>query len=194
MSGLQPNQMIIKNARIAFPDLFKAVEYEAGDGKPRYGAQLLLPKDDPQIAIIWGIAEKLFKEQFPKGKEAEIYLNAGKGAPKSRCINDGDTKVYDGYAGNMFITAHRRGVDGPPLVKTRDMKSDVREEDGIVYSGCYVNAKVNFWVQDNKNGKGLRCGLEVIQFVRDGTAFSSAAPATADGMEPEPEEDPASMV
>lgn len=191
---MQPNQMVIKGARIAFPDLWKAKEYEAGDGKPRYGAQLLLPKDDPQVGIIWAIAEKLFKEQFPKGKEAEIYLNAAKADPKLKCVGDGDLKVYEGYAGHVFITAHRREQDGAPLVKTRDMQKDVREEDGIIYSGCYVNAKVNFWVQDNKHGKALRSGLEVIQFVRDGTAFSSAAPATADGMEPEPEEDPASMV
>lgn len=192
--ALQSNQYIIKRARIAFPDLFKAKEYEAGDGKPRFGCQLLLPKDDPQIEIIKGIAQKLFKEAFPKGKEGEIHFNAVMADPKAKCINDGDTKVYDGYAGNFYITAHRREQDGPPLVKTRDMKSDIREEDGIIYSGCYVNAKVNFWVQDNKNGKGLRCGLEVIQFVEDGEAFSSAAPATTDGMEPEAEADAASIV
>ena len=192
--ALAQNQMVIKNVRIAFPDLFKAVEYEAGDGKPRYGAQLLIPKNDPQVAAIEALGEKLFKEAFPKGKEGEVFWKGVKGDPKAKCLNDGDTKIYDGYADHMYLTAHRRAQDGPPLLKTRDMQKDIREEDGVLYAGCYVNAKVNFWVQDNKNGKGFRCSLEVVQFVKDGDAFSSAAPATVDGMEPEADEDPANMV
>jgi hypothetical protein len=40
-----------------------------------------------------------------------------------------------------------------------------------MYGGCYVNAAVKPWLQDNKFGKGVRCDLVAVQFFADGPAF-----------------------
>lgn len=193
MSALLEGHFVVKGARLAFPNLWVAQEYEPGDGKPRYSATLLIPKNDPQLAAIDAIGLKLFKQQF-KEKEGVILFNATKTDSKKTCFADGDTKVLDGYAGCMALTAHRAAKDGKPKVLARDAETPLLPADGKPYPGCYVNAKILFWAQDNKHGKALRATLEVIQFVRDGEAFSGAAAATTDGMEAEPEEQEAPLV
>jgi hypothetical protein len=65
-----------------------------------------------------------------------------------------------------------------------------------LYGGCFVNAAVKSWLQDNKHGRGVRCELVAIQFAKDGEAFgeghvdaapmfgavASATPAAPAGM------------
>jgi hypothetical protein len=43
-----------------------------------------------------------------------------------------------------------------------------------------VNTNVTLWTQDNKFGKAIRANLRIVQFVKDGKAFSGSAPANAD--------------
>jgi hypothetical protein len=42
-----------------------------------------------------------------------------------------------------------------------------------MYAGCYVNAAIKPWLQDNKHGRGVRCELIALQFAGDGTAFGA---------------------
>jgi hypothetical protein len=44
-----------------------------------------------------------------------------------------------------------------------------------LYGGCYVNAAINPWLQDNTAGRGVRCDLVAIQFAKDGEPFGEAA-------------------
>lgn len=180
------NQMIIKNARLAFPDLWVAKEFEAGDGKFRYSATLLLPKDSPQVAQINAMALKLFKDKFKE--KGDVHYNAANGDKQKYCLHDGDKKVYDGFAGNWALTAVRRAESGPPKVVARDAVTELKQGGGKPYAGSFVNAKVSFWLQEGKF-EGFRCTLETVQYVGDGDAFSGAAPATTEGMEPLPEDE-----
>ncbi len=183
--------LVITNARLSFPTLWKPQEYESGDGKPRYTANLLLSKDDPQLKTLNKLFEDLFVEKFRD--KAKIHIAAVRADSKASCIVDGDTKAYDGYEGMICIVAHRQAHAGAPKIINKD-KSELRESDGKPYAGCYVNAKVSFWIQDNKNGKGFRSTLEVIQFARDGDAFSGAKPASADDMPDIPEDEVDALV
>jgi hypothetical protein len=45
-----------------------------------------------------------------------------------------------------------------------------------MYGGCYVNAAVKPWVQDNQYGRGVRCELVALQFSKDGTPFGDGVP------------------
>ena len=49
-------------------------------------------------------------------------------------------------------------------------------DDGIVYSGCYVNASIDIYAFDNV-GKGNSAGLRGVQFLRKGDAFGGGAAA-----------------
>jgi hypothetical protein len=51
---------------------------------------------------------------------------------------------------------------------------ELAEDDGVLYSGCYVNMTVTLWTQDNEYGKRVNANLRAVQFVKDGEAFGVA--------------------
>jgi len=84
--------------------------------------------------------------------------------------------VYQGFEDAFYFTASN---DVRPTVLDRD-KSPLIAADGRPYAGCYVNAVVEIWAQDNKYGRGLRAALKGVQFVKDGDAFSGGGTASPD--------------
>jgi hypothetical protein len=63
----------------------------------------------------------------------------------------------------------------PPKIVDRNPSRVIKESDGRIYAGCYVNAIVRLWCQDNEHGKRLNASLEAVQFVKDGEAFGAKA-------------------
>ncbi|MWN55950.1 ssDNA-binding protein, partial [Escherichia coli] len=47
-------------------------------------------------------------------------------------------------------------------------------------AGCYVNAVIDIWAQDNNFGKRINASLGGVQFLRDGDAFAGGGVASAD--------------
>ena len=125
------------------------------------------------------VAEAIRAVADAKWKDkASVMLEALKQQDKI-CLHKGDvTKPgQPEYAGLYFVTGNNSQrftiVDGNrnPLV----------EKDGKPYSGCYVNAMINIWAQDNKFGKRINATIRGVQFLRDGEAFTKgAAPASPD--------------
>ena len=152
-------QIILTNVRASFLEVFKPKA--VNDGEPRYSANFLLDKekDAKQIKKIEAEIKKLETTKF-KGKK----LPADK-----VCLRDGDEKEYDGYEGQMFLSAANKKR---PQVIDRD-RSPLTAEDNKPYSGCYVNAVVRLWAQDNNFGKRINASLEVVQFSKDGEAFGA---------------------
>ena len=68
------------------------------------------------------------------------------------------------------ITLSKQRQKKRPTLVNRD-KTPIVEEDGILYSGCYVNASIDVWVMDNSYGKKVLASLNAIQFVKDGEPF-----------------------
>lgn len=54
-------------------------------------------------------------------------------------------------------------------------KTPVVEDDEVLYAGCYVNAIIDLWVQNNGFGKRVNANLYGIQFVKDGEQFGAGA-------------------
>ena len=151
----------LKNVRLSFPSLFKRASFDGKDGK--FEATFLLDKEGHAKLI----------SQIESEIEAEITAAKVKVPAAKRCLQDGDEKEYDGYAGMMSFKAAN---NSRPLIIDRD-KSVLAEDDGKPYAGCYVNAIVELWVQNNNYGKRVNANLHAVQFVKDGEAFSSAPPA-----------------
>jgi hypothetical protein len=164
----------IKNVRIAFcQNLFKAGSMTAGD-KPKFSATFLIAKDDPQLNVIRTAITRVASDKW--ADKAESILK-GLHASGKICLRDGDVKSeYDGFEGTMFISTSSSTA---PLVIDRD-RTELAEADGRPYAGCYVNASINIWAQDNQYGKRVNAKLRGVQFVGDGDAFVGSAPAKAD--------------
>lgn len=152
-------QLVLKNVRGSFLNIFKAKAFEDG-GEPRYEGSFLIPKSDKkQIKLIRdGIAAVLAES------------NKGKPLPADKiCFRDGDEKDYDGYADHWYIaTANKKR----PQVVDRD-RTPLTADDGKPESGDFVNVVVRLWFQNNKFGKRVNASLEVVQFVKEGERFGA---------------------
>lgn len=164
----------LKNVRLAFPDIFTPGKFDE-NSEPKYGATLLVPAKSAQIAEI---NKAILEAATAKwGAKAAALVKSFENNPNKYCFQNGDTKTnYDGFEGNWALSAKN---STRPFVCDRD-KSPLTAEDGKPYAGCYVNAQVDIYVQDNKWGKGVRASLKGIQFFKDGDAFAAGAPANAD--------------
>ena len=66
-----------------------------------------------------------------------------------------------------------------PMVIDRD-KSPLTEDDNKIYAGCYVNAVIELWFQNNGFGKRVNANLLGVQFLKDGEPFGDNAGASVD--------------
>ncbi len=186
--------LLLKNVRLSFPVLGAPEEYKTGDGKPRWSATGLVRVDDPQCKLVAAALLECATEKW--GAKAKAHFDNIMSDSKLCCWQPGTRKPdYDGYEGCYSLSAHRQRKDGPPLVMLRNrahvyyrgdpkavpegvnpsacvLNQEFPGMEGKVYSGCYVNLQVDFWAQDNTNGKALRATLMGVQFWGDGDAFS----------------------
>jgi hypothetical protein len=148
----------LKNVRLSFPSIFKRSEFNGEQGK--FEATFLLNKEtqSDQIAVIQNAIEEAIKE-------AKIKVPSDK-----RCLKDGDEVEYDGYAGCMSIKASN---NKRPTIIDRDKTPLAEDDANAPYAGCYVNAIVDLWVQNNNYGKRINANLYGIQFLKDGESFGS---------------------
>ncbi len=161
-------KILLPEARLSFPRLFKARAFQDGQ-TPRYEAVFLLdPSDKRQAKAIEKIeaeAEALISAKWPKKRPSKIEFCFG--------YADEEGLEYDGYSGQFFIRSNKKEPDGLPVVVDRSNRL-LEEKDGVVYAGSYVNGTVTLWLQDNQYGKRINANLRGVQFVRDGEAFSGA--------------------
>jgi len=144
----------LKNVRLSFPSIFKRSVFDGKEGK--FEATLLLDKSDTTTkkAVDDAIAEAI--------KVANVKVPSDK-----RCLKDGDESEYDGYENVWSIKAAN---NKRPTLINRD-KTPLVEDDNVLYAGCYVNAIVDIWIQNNTYGKRANANLYGVQFVKDGDAF-----------------------
>lgn len=149
----------LNNVRLSFPALWEPRKGPDANSKASYQAAFLLDKKDnaADIAAVKAAIAAITKETF-KGKQ-----------PPKICLREGSEKPdLEGYGdGVMFINARS---DKRPHVIGRKMEA-IGPDDGIVYAGCYVNATIRLWGQDNNYGKRINAQLRAIQFVKKGDAF-----------------------
>jgi hypothetical protein len=171
-------RVLLKNVRLAVPTLFEPTTV-AGEGKPRYSATLIIPADHPQLAELQEKQAAVAKEKW-RDKAPAIIRGLEK--QDKMAVHDGDTKSkYDGFPGNYFISAAAQ-ENAAPTVIDRD-RTPLSAKSGRPYAGCFVNASIEFWSQDNSYGQRINAQLRGIQFYADGDSFSAGRPADADEFE-----------
>ena len=158
MANQSNETLILKNVRLSFPSLYKSGSY-AGSETGKYEATFLLPKDD--VAQV-----KALNALVAESKKANSKMKFG--ADKI-FVKDGDD-VSETTEGYWVITTGKRTTSGRPVLLDRNA-NPVAEEDNLFYAGCFVNAKIGAWVQDNNYGKRINGNFSVIQFVKDGEAL-----------------------
>lgn len=170
----------LNNVRLTFPQVFEAKAVN-GQGEPKFSAAFLFPRSHPQVAEIAKAIESVAATKW--GVKAADMLKQLKAADRLP-VHDGDGKGdYDGYIGNLFINASNKVR---PLVIDGN-RAPLTAAEGKPYSGCYVNAIIEIWPQDNQFGKRVNASLLGVQFLRDGERLAGGSVAAADDFEAIPE-------
>jgi hypothetical protein len=171
-------KVTIKNVRIAFCNSLFEAKTVNGEGDPRHSAAFVIePASENAKALTSGMIAAA-KEKW--GAKAEAILKDLKTKGRT-CYTEGpktngNGEVYDGFEDMHSLHASNKAR---PLVLDRD-KSPLSAADGKPYGGCYVNASLELWAQDNQFGKRINATLKGVQFVKDGDAFGGGAPASPD--------------
>ena len=145
-------------------------------GTPKYSVSLIIPKSDTvTINKIKAAIEAAYKEG-----EAKLKGN-GRSVPALSVLKmplrDGDAERPDdeAYANAYFVNAN--SATAPGIVDAdRQPILDTSE----VYSGVYGRASINFYAFNSNGNKGIACGLNNLQKIRDGEPLGGKSSAASD--------------
>ena len=145
-------------------------------GTPKFSVSLIIPKSDTKtIAKIKAAIEAAYHEG-----ESKLRGN-GKAVPPLAAIKtpmrDGDVERPDdpAYANAYFINAN--SATAPGIVDADRNPVLTRSE---VYSGVYGRASINFYAFNSNGNRGIACGLNNLQKVRDGEPLGGKTSAEDD--------------
>lgn len=181
--------IILKDVRLAFPDLWKPGEPMPGSTSgPKFGATGIFAPNSEAAKVAIAEFNRVCQEKFGPNWQAI----AGEIEKSKKCIRKGDSnldkagEVRNGFAGMLYIVAKNKAK--PAVVDGKKMNGQwvhLDESSGKPYGGCKVNLKVEIYAMAKPGmGKSVNASLLAVQFVGDGEAFG-AAPGTADGFEEE---------
>jgi hypothetical protein len=145
-------------------------------GTPKYSVSLIIPKSDARtLAKIRTAIEAAYKEGEAKLK------GSGKTVPALSAIKsplrDGDTERPDdpAYAHAYFVNANAASAPG---IVDADVNPILTRSE--VYSGVYGRASITFYAFNSSGNKGIACGLNNLQKIRDGEPLGGKASAEED--------------
>lgn len=158
-------KIVLKNVRASYVNLWEPKSVNGSE--PKYGLQVLLPKDHPQVAEIKKLVAEAAQSKFP-GKVKDGQVSKTLKLP----LRDGDEERDEAdYAGCYFFNASAKRR---PCVVDK-AKTPLTKEDGVIYSGCYVNLSLSVYPFDAQAQKGVAVGLNAVQFKADGPRLDGAS-------------------
>ena len=145
-------------------------------GAPKYSVSLIIPKSDTETV---SKVKAAIKAAYDEG-QAKLRGN-GKSVPALEYmktpLRDGDKERPDdeAYKNSYFINANSATAPGV-VDAARQPILDTSE----VYSGVYGRASINFYAFNSNGNKGIACGLNNLQKIRDGEPLGGKARAEDD--------------
>lgn len=178
----QPTKVITGKVRFSYLHVFEPWSMDDGQEK-KYTVSLLIKKDDKATLDKINKAINAAKE-FAKAKYG------GKLPAKFKLpLNDGDIErpEDEAYAGCYFVNANCKTKPG---VVDRDCNPILDQDE--IYSGCYGRASITFYPFEVSGNKGIACGLNNVQKLKDGEPLGGRVAAEvdfADGYEDDEDDD-----
>lgn len=153
-------------------------------GAPKYSVSLIIPKSDTKTL------EKIRAAIQAAYEEGQSKLKGnGRSVPALSALKtplrDGDAERPDDetYANSYFVNAN--SGTAPGIV---DADRNPILERSEVYSGVYGRASINFYAFNSNGNKGIACGLNNLQKIRDGEPLGGKSRAEDDFAEADEED------
>lgn len=171
-----PTKVITGEVRLSYANLWEPKSINGG--APKYSVSLIIPKSDKRTldkikaAIQAAYAEG---EGKLKGNGKTVPALAALKTP----LRDGDAERPDdeAYSDSYFVNANSATAPGIVDNQQEPQPIAVRSE---IYSGVYARASVNFYAFNSNGNKGIACGLNNIQKLRDGEPLGGKSRAEDD--------------
>ena len=170
-----PTKVITGVCRWSYANVWQPKAIEEG-AKPKYSVSLIIPKSDTAtIEKIKAAIQAAYEEGTGKLK------GTSKSVPPLSTLKtplrDGDTERPDdpAYANSYFINAN--SASAPGIV---DAYRQPIIDHSEVYSGVYGRASINFYAFNSNGNKGIACGLNNLQKIRDGEPLGGKSRAEDD--------------
>ena len=145
-------------------------------GTPKYSVSLIIPKSD---TVTVDKINAAIQAAYTEG-ESKLKGNGRSVPPLSSIktpLRDGDMERPDdeAYKNSYFINANSAAAPG--IV---DADRNVILERSEVYSGVYGRASINLYAFNSNGNKGIACGLNNLQKIRDGEPLGGKSRAEDD--------------
>ncbi|MBR5878467.1 MAG: DUF2815 family protein [Akkermansia sp.] len=169
-------KIILRNVRLSYEHIFTPTKFDESQ-EAKYSATFILPKNHPDLPAVKKAMLEAGAETFPTA-----FNGAGWPRGFTCSLKDADVDTNSSgevlaernpsYAGCYILEAN--STRRPVTLDRR--KAMVTEDDGLIYSGCFVNASLAAaGYEYGKVKKGVKCYLNGVQFVADGDRFGSDA-------------------
>lgn len=165
----------VNDVRLSYANLFQPKPpFNNPMGDPKYSVTILVPKSN-------AAAMEAVNQDITKAIEAGVISKWGGVRPPQPaiCVHDGDgPRPSDGSAfgeecrGCWVFTASSKQA---PFVVDAQVQPII--DPTQVYSGMWANVNVTFFAYNNAGKKGIGCGLNGVQKIRDDTPLSSRVTA-----------------
>lgn len=162
------------NTRWSYANVWEAKSINGG--APKFSVSLIIPKSDTKTI------EKIKAAIQAAYEEGESKLKGnGKTVPALSVLKtplrDGDLERPDdeAYANSYFVNAN--SGTAPGIV---DAGRQPIIDHSEVYSGVYGRASINFYAFNSNGNKGIACGLNNLQKMRDGEPLGGKTRAEDD--------------
>lgn len=156
--------------RAAFPEVFRpkafSLDGDAADKPKKYSIVMLFDKKTDLKEMKQAAMKAVVSYFGEKYKDPKKWPEGFKWP-----FRDGDKRgeELDGYAGHFYVAAS--SLYRPGIVRNDSARSEIREEDGEFYAGCYARALLAAQAFDVGVNKGVKFYLQGLQKLGDGEAF-----------------------
>lgn len=162
------------NTRWSYANVWEAKSINGG--APKFSVSLIIPKTDTvTIEKIRKAIQAAYEEGQSKLKGTSKYMPDLEDLKLPLRDGDKERKGDPAYAGCMFINANSSSAPG---IVDADCNPILDRSE--VYSGVYGRASINLYAFNSNGNKGIACGLNNLQKIRDGEPMGSRSRAEDD--------------
>lgn len=167
---VQLTKVVTGKVRFSYLHVWEPTAIEEGQEK-KYSASLIIPKSDK-------VTLAAVKKAIAAATEAGKAKFGGKiPANLKTPLRDGDIErpEDENYENSFFLNANCKTKPG---LVDKDCNPILDQDE--LYSGCYGRASITFYAFNTSGNKGIACGLNNLQKLRDGEPLGGRSTAESD--------------
>lgn len=160
----------INDVRFSYCNLFQPkAPFNNPQGEPKYSVTVLVPKTNTAAKAV---IDNAIAQAIDAGVSSK--WNGVRPPQPAICVHDGDgPRPSDGSAFGEECKGcwvFQASTKQPPFVVDEYVQNII--DPTKVYSGMWGNVNVTFFAYNNAGKKGIGCGLNGVQKIRDGETLS----------------------